>query len=51
MSLYSAPLASRIKNAFEENVDGTGLRQLVITVAKNHLQNNSFELVINQQCK
>ncbi len=42
-------LCNPLKKAFEGNVTGNGLRQLVVNVAKNHLNNFPFELVINQQ--
>jgi peptidoglycan hydrolase-like protein with peptidoglycan-binding domain len=42
-------LCAAMKNAFEGNVSGNGLRQLVVNVAKNHLQNHPFELTINKQ--
>lgn len=47
-SLFNS-LCAPLKNAFEGNVGGNGLRQLVVNVAKRHLQNHPFELVINKQ--
>jgi Putative peptidoglycan binding domain len=38
-----------MKNAFEGNITGAGLRQLVVTTAINHIKNRPFELAINQQ--
>lgn len=38
-----------LKNAFEGNISGNDLRQLVVNVAKNHLQNHPFELIVNKQ--
>ena len=31
-----------LKNAFEGNISGTGLRQLVVNAANNHLQNHPW---------
>lgn len=42
-------LALPIKKAFENQIQGNNLRELVVNTAKNHLQNNPFELVIHQQ--
>jgi peptidoglycan hydrolase-like protein with peptidoglycan-binding domain len=38
-----------LKKAFENPITGTDLRQLVLNVAKNHLINHPFELVIHNQ--
>lgn len=42
-------LCEPMKNAFEGNIAGTGLRQLVVNTAMNHIKNHPFELVINEQ--
>jgi hypothetical protein len=42
-------LASPMKKAFEGSITGSNLRELVVNVAKNHLSNHPFELVINEQ--
>ena len=42
-------ICAPLKNAFEGNISGNGLRQLVVNVAKNHLQNHPFELIVNKQ--
>ncbi len=42
-------LASPIKKAFEGNVTGSNLRELVVNVAKNHAINHPFELVIKNE--
>lgn len=47
-SLFST-ICMPLKNAFEGNISGKGLRQVVVNAANNHLQNHPFELVINQQ--
>lgn len=44
-SLLSAPL----KNAFETVPTGAGLRQRILNVAKNHIVNFPYELIINKQ--
>jgi len=44
-----AALCSPLQKAFEGNISGSGLRQLVVNVAKNHLINYPYELVINGQ--
>ena len=43
--LLSLPL----KKAFEDSITGNNLRELVLNVAKNHLKNHPFELVIYKQ--
>ncbi len=40
-------LTSPMKKAFEGNITGNNLRELIVNTAKNHLQNHPFELVIN----
>jgi peptidoglycan hydrolase-like protein with peptidoglycan-binding domain len=47
-SLFSK-LCAPLQNAFEGSITGSGLRQMVVNVAKNHLQNYPFELIINNQ--
>ncbi|MEC5164830.1 peptidoglycan hydrolase-like protein with peptidoglycan-binding domain [Flavobacterium sp. PL11] len=42
-------LVSPMKKSFTGTITGNNLRELIINVAKNHLINNPFELVINQQ--
>ncbi|MGH2664457.1 peptidoglycan-binding protein [Flavobacterium sp.] len=42
-------LALPIKKAFEDPIQGSNLRELIVNTAKNHLQNNPFELIIHQQ--
>lgn len=42
-------LVQPMQDSFEKNISGTGLRQLVVNVAENHLENHPFELVINRQ--
>ncbi|TGD57733.1 peptidoglycan-binding protein [Flavobacterium humi] len=42
-------MALPIQKAFENPVQGGNLRELIVNTAKNHLQNNPFELVIRQQ--
>lgn len=42
-------LASPLKKAFEDTVSGNNLRVLILNIAKNHLKNHPFELVINNQ--
>lgn len=42
-------LSAPLKNAFEGGGQGGSLRQTVLNVAKNHVKNNPFELIINQQ--
>ncbi len=42
-------LCEPMKNAFEGNIAGSGLRQLIINTANNHLKNHPFELVIENQ--
>ena len=42
-------LASPLNKAFTAAIAGNNLRELIVNVAKNHLMNNPFELVINQQ--
>ncbi|QKJ61854.1 peptidoglycan-binding protein [Flavobacterium sp. M31R6] len=44
-NLFTTPL----KKAFEDPIAGNNLRELVLNVAKNHLKNHPFELVINNQ--
>jgi hypothetical protein len=44
-SLLTTPL----QKAFEDSITGNNLRELVLNVAKNHLKNHPFELVINTQ--
>jgi peptidoglycan hydrolase-like protein with peptidoglycan-binding domain len=44
-SLMCEPL----KNAFEGNITGAGLRQLVVNTAMNHIKNHPFELIIKGQ--
>ncbi|MGF2412979.1 peptidoglycan-binding protein [Ferruginibacter sp.] len=38
-----------MKNAFEGNVNGAGLRQLVVNAAANHVKSRPFELVVKEQ--
>ena len=38
-----------MKNTFEGNITGAGLRQLVVNTAMNNIKNRPFELVVNQQ--
>lgn len=42
-------LAAPLKNAFENTIQGNNLRELVVNTAKNHAQNNPYELVIKNQ--
>lgn len=42
-------LASPIKRAFQNPIQGNNLRELIVNTAKNHLQSSPFELVIRQQ--
>jgi len=42
-------LCESMQKAFEGNVSGNGLRQLIVNTANNHLKNHPFELVINNQ--
>jgi peptidoglycan hydrolase-like protein with peptidoglycan-binding domain len=42
-------LTAPLKKAFEGNVTGNNLRELVVNTAKNHVQSNPFELVINDK--
>ncbi|SCY47037.1 CHAP domain-containing protein [Flavobacterium anhuiense] len=42
-------LASPLKKAFESPISGSNLRELILNTAKNHLKNQPFELVINNQ--
>jgi hypothetical protein len=42
-------LSSPMKKAFTASISGNNLRELVVNVAKNHLMNSPFELVIKQQ--
>jgi len=42
-------LCGTMLKAFEGNISGAGLRQLIINTAHNHLKNHPFELVIKQQ--
>lgn len=42
-------LVSPLKKAFEDPVQGSNLRELVVNTAKNHLKNHPFELVIHNQ--
>jgi peptidoglycan hydrolase-like protein with peptidoglycan-binding domain len=42
-------LCEPMLKAYEGNIGGSGLRQLIINTAHNHLKNHPFELVINQQ--
>lgn len=42
-------LASPLKKAFESSISGSNLRELILNTAKNHLKNQPFELVINNQ--
>ena len=42
-------LCETMLKAFEGNITGAGLRQLVINTGNNHLKNHPFELVIKQQ--
>jgi hypothetical protein len=42
-------LGEPMKNAFEGNINGANLRQLVINTATNHLKNHPFELNIKGQ--
>ncbi|VXC35928.1 Peptidoglycan-binding protein [Flavobacterium sp. 9AF] len=38
-----------LKNAFETPIVGNNLRELIVNAAKNHAQNNPFELIIKGQ--
>jgi peptidoglycan hydrolase-like protein with peptidoglycan-binding domain len=42
-------LTSPMKDAFDKTISGNNLRELIVNVAKNHLMNHPFELVIDQQ--
>ena len=42
-------LTTPLKKAFENTIQGNGLRELVVNTAKNHAQNNPYELVIKNQ--
>jgi peptidoglycan hydrolase-like protein with peptidoglycan-binding domain len=42
-------LTSPMKKAFDGNIAGNNLRELIVNTAKNHLQNHPSELVINSQ--
>ena len=42
-------LVTPMKKAFENLITGNNLRELVVNVAKNHAQNNPYELVIRNQ--
>ncbi|MDI9310936.1 MAG: peptidoglycan-binding protein [Limnohabitans sp.] len=42
-------LTQPMRNAFENQVVGVNLRELVVNVAKNHLMNHPFEQVIENQ--
>jgi peptidoglycan hydrolase-like protein with peptidoglycan-binding domain len=42
-------LCEPMKKAFEGNITGTNLRQLILNVAANHIKNNPFELVVKNQ--
>jgi peptidoglycan hydrolase-like protein with peptidoglycan-binding domain len=42
-------LSLPLKKAFEDPITGSSLRELVLNVAKNHLKNRPFELVIYKQ--
>lgn len=42
-------LSSPLKKAFESNITGNNLRELIVNTAKNHLINHPFELVIDKQ--
>lgn len=42
-------LAAPLKRAFENNISGNNLRELVVNTAKNHTQNNPYELAIRNQ--
>ncbi|WP_221392545.1 peptidoglycan-binding protein [Dyadobacter sp. NIV53] len=42
-------LCEPMKDAFEGNVSGNGLRELVVNTALNHLKSVPFELVINNE--
>ena len=42
-------LCEPMEKAFESNISGSNLRQLVVNTANNHLKNHPLELVINNQ--
>lgn len=42
-------LVTPMRNAFENPISGNNLRELVVNTAKNHAQNNPYELVIRNQ--
>ena len=42
-------LCEPLKTSFEANVQGAGLRELVLNTAMNHVKGHPFELVINKQ--
>ncbi len=42
-------LATPLKRTFENNISGNNFRELVLNTAKNHAQNNPYELVIRNQ--
>ena len=48
LNLYDL-LVTPLKKAFEGTISGNNLRELVVNTAKNHAQNNPYELVIRNQ--
>ncbi len=44
-----AVMCAPMKNAFEGNLSGSNLRQLILSAAQQHLKNHPFELVIKEQ--